>query len=169
MDQLVTEAFDTTTNVWTLNILNTEAGLQEALKRLKLAAKENKLKLIEEESKAKKQEYLQELLDFLSLYYTSSHGHTEASNLRQHFLSHLHITSESMNEKRFGTLMSIIIKNPEYNILNIARKSLRNCVAYSGIKLSRAPAPSLVKLPLVPNMPIAHIPLNLIPLPLSEL
>ena len=78
----ITEEYNYATNIWTLNIQNTELGLNEALQKIKKAKNQIKIGIAEDEEFAQTQEYLQKVLDFISNNYVASNdNYITATNL----------------------------------------------------------------------------------------
>ena len=132
---LITEEYNYETNIWTINIQNTEAGLNKAIEKIKKAKELIKLGEKEDESFAKEQEYLQEVLNFLSYNYVASDkDYITATDLRQYFLQFNHLSNSPITASKFGMLMTSILNNPEINIFNIKRIKIKSGNAYFGIK-----------------------------------
>ncbi len=87
----------------------------------------------EDEYFAKKQEYLQFVINFISHnYITKNDSYITAEDLKKQFLEYyLNIT---ISAKKFGMFMTEIINTPEINTLSIQRKKGRTGNVYVGIK-----------------------------------
>ena len=124
----ITEEYNYATNIQTLNIQNTELGLNEAIQKIKKAKKQIKIGETEDELFAQ----IQKVLDFISNnYVASNNSYITATNLSQHFLQ---LSNLPISAKKFSLLMTLILNNSEMNIFNIKRKYIKTGTVYVGIK-----------------------------------
>ena len=126
--QLNTKDYNYVTNIWTLNIQNTEFGLNEAIQKIKKAKKQIKMSETKDELFAQ----IQKVLDFISNNnIASNNGYITVTNLSQHFLQ---LSNLPISAKKFSLLMTLILNNSEMNIFNIKRKYIKTGTVYVGIK-----------------------------------
>ncbi len=129
--QVINEYYDYNTNIQTLNIQNTEAGMQEAIQKIKKQIKQLKLGAKKDETFNKEIELNQKILIFIANnYIASSDSYITATRLRETFIKQ----NNFISAVKFGKIMTYIINDKEINKFNIKRKRVKSGNAYARIK-----------------------------------